>query len=276
MRSEFVIPAKTDNLITFNPFKSIPMLRFLSALLLLGLSTGAFAQGRMSSTEIGFDYNLDHEFLLSERVAREGNRYKVFLRFRLNSGNVKMGDYELSYDLRGSYIDEKKIDGSVKLEDSDIIDNGFREFTFAFEFEKSNDQNLLVLQVENIVRNRKYQKDIPLSSANGINHQPFLLFDAEKDIPFFENYINIKGTVRVKNVFGNSTSFSIKGLENNLQVAMPPFDDSEREDPDEVSLDTVYGVLEGEAFTFPASGFYEISASDDQRSVTGLLVTDSF
>ena len=269
--------AKTDNLFTFNSFKPIPMLRFLSVLLLVGLSTGVFAQGRMSSTEIGFSYNLDHEFLLSERVARQGNLYKVYIRFRLNSGNVKIGDYELSYDLRSSYIDEKKINSSVLLEESNVIDNGFREFTFAIEFEKSDDDNLLVLQVENIVRNRKYQKDIPLSSANGIDHNPFLLFDAEKDIPFFENYINTKGTIRVKNVFGNSGSFSIKGLENNMQVAMPPFDDSDREGPDEISLDdTVYGILEGEAFTFPTPGFYEISAAEDENSVTSLLVTDAF
>ena len=164
--------AKIDNLITFDSYKPTAMLRFLSALLFMGLSAGLFAQSRMSSTEIGYSYNMDHEFLITERVARAGNRYKVFLRFRLNSGMVKISDYELSYDLRASYIDEKKINGSVVLDTSHVIGNGFREFIYAFEFETTSDQNLLVVQVENITRDRRYMKDILLKSDNGLERQP--------------------------------------------------------------------------------------------------------
>ena len=230
------------------------MLRFLSVLLLVGLSTGVFAQGRMSSTEIGFSYNLDHEFLLSERVARQGNLYKVYIRFRLNSGNVKIGDYELSYDLRSSYIDEKKINSSVLLEESNVIDNGFREFTFAIEFEKSDDDNLLVLQVENIVRNRKYQKDIPLSSANGIDHNPFLLFDAEKDIPFLRRKLGV--------VFQDFKLLNDRTVKDNLLFVLKATGWKDKPKMDERINSVLAKVdMETKAFKYP----YELSGGEQQR-----------
>jgi len=77
--------------------------------LFLVLVSGLMAQSRMSSAEISYLYNQEHEFITQYKVASNGDRVKVYLRFILNSGNVKISDYRLSYDIRASYIDEKRL-----------------------------------------------------------------------------------------------------------------------------------------------------------------------
>ena len=242
----------------------------------LFISMGLSAQSRMASAETSYLYDLDHEFLIDYAVASQGDRYKIFLRFKLNSGMVKIGDYEISYDLRNSYIDEKRIDSSVKLDSSHVVDVGFREFTYAFEFQKSSDQSMAVVQISNIIKNKKYYRDITLSTKSSAVYQPFLLFQADKEVPLFNRYLNLDTSFRVKNVFGNANSFSIQGVENNAGVAMPPFDDGSPNANEAVSIDTVYGVKNNEAFTFSTPGFYEITADTDGSATLGVLVTDSF
>lgn len=268
--------AGQDNLITFDTVKLEFMLRTLSLFIFLLIGTGLFGQSRMSSSEISHLYKTDHEFIINEQVAREGNRYKVFLRFRLNSGMVKISDYELSYDLRGSYISEKLINSAVTLDSSHVIDNGFREFTYAFEFEISGEQSLLVIQIDNLVRNRRYHKDISLTSATSNDYQPFLIFEEDKDLPYFQNYVNAGTNLRLKNVFGEAKSFSIQGKTNFQPVAIPPFDASDRNTQAPTLMDTVYGVLPGEVFNLSTPGFYEISADASETMVSSILVTDSF
>lgn len=267
---------RPHNLITFDTAKRTIMFRIASFLLLCTFTIALQSQSRMSSAEISYLYDTDHEFQITERIAREGNKFKAFIRFRLNSGMVKISDYAISYDLRGSYIDEKLINSATKLDSGHVIDNGFREFTYAFEFETTDDQNLLILQIENLVRDKKFMKDITLKSPNGPDFQSFLIFQEDKEIPYFEKYINLDTKIRIKNVLGNASSFSIKGREDNESIAMPPFDESQRDPAETIPLDTVYGVLADEVFEFSTPGFYEISADADTQKMTGILVTDAY
>lgn len=245
------------------------------AILMLG-TVATSAQSRMSSAETSYLYDMDHEFLIDHRVAAEGNSHKVYLRFRLNSGMVKISDFDISYDLRSSYIDEKLLNSGTKLDTSHIVGNGFREFFYAFEFEKEEDQNLLVIQIDNITKNRRFLKDIVLSTNNGTIFQPFLVFDSESDLPVFDPYVSTDARVKIKNVIGSSASFSMTGRENNAPVAIPPFDDATVNELHEMPLDTVYGVRADEEFQFSNPGFYKVTDNDDPASVMGLLVTDDY
>lgn len=252
------------------------MLRnLIIALLVLG-TTAVSAQSRMSSAETSYLYDMDHEFLVDHQIAASGNSFKVFLRFRLNSGMVKIGDYDLSYDLRASYIDEKLINSGIKLDTGNIVGNGFREFIYAFEFEKEEDQNILVIQIDNITKNRRYLKDIALSTKNSTKFQPFLIFDSETDLPVFEPYISTDAKIKIKNVIGKNTSFSMSGRENNMPIAIPPFDADSKNELVEIPIDTVYGVKADEAFLFSNPGFYQVSANDATDQVMGVLVTDGY
>lgn len=252
------------------------MLRNLIIAILMLSTVGASAQSRMSSAETSYLYDMDHEFLIDHRVAAEGNTYKVFLRFRLNSGMVKISDYELSYDLRTSYIDERILNSGTKLDTASIIGTGFREFYYAFEFEKEENQTLLVIQIDNLAKNRRYQKDIALSTKNSAAFQPFLVFDAERDLPVFEPYVSIDAKIKIKDVLGESSSFSMTGRENNAPIAIPPFDNVSENEWVEVAIDTVYGVNNDEEFQFNNPGFYELTSNDDPKKVMGLLVTDGY
>ena len=252
------------------------MLRNLITAILLFTSLSAFAQSRMSSAETSYLYDADHEFLLDHRIAAEGNKYKVFLRFRLNSGMVKISDYSISYDLRTSYIDEKLINGGVKIDTAQLINTGYREFFYAFEFERKSNHNLLVVQVNNVSKDKKYFKDILISSENTPDFQSFLVFDAESDLPVFDRYINAERKIKVTNVFGNTGSFSITGRENNAPIAIPPFDDTSKKKLNVVSIDTIYGVNANESFQLATPGFYEITSNDVADHTTGLLVKDDY
>lgn len=252
------------------------MLRNLITAILLFSTLGVSAQSRMSSAGTSYLYDTDHEFLIDHRIAAEGNKFKVFLRFSLNSSMVKISDYDISYDLRASYIDEKLLNGAIKIDTSNLISTGYREFFYSFEFEKEKGQTLLVIQVDNIARDRRYFKDILLSSKNSPDYQPFLVFDVESDLPVFDSYVNTDQKIKLKNILGDESSFSITGRENNAPIAIPPFDDETKNEMAQIPLDTVYGVKVNEEFQLFNPGFYEITANETADKVAGLLVKDEY
>ena len=154
------------------------MKRLVFTLILTICAQWLFSQSRMSSADVSFLYNQDHEFLIDHRLAQDGNKVKVYVRFILNSGVVKISDYEIQYDIRDSYIDEKHVNSATRLDSAALIATGFREFIYSFEFEKTPDQSLIVLEVNNILRNRKFLIDIPIQRNKNTRNQPFLIFEA--------------------------------------------------------------------------------------------------
>lgn len=233
------------------------------------------AQGRMSSAEISYLYNQEHDFIIQQRVASEGNKVKAYVRFILNSGSVKISDFRLSYDLRSSYIDEKQVNSSVAIDSSHVIDIDFRQYVYAFEFEKGESDKLLVIDVYNIARDQHYSLDIPLV-INDWTPPPYLIFESDKEVPYFASYLNKDYPVRVLNAFGSDASYQIRGIENNKAVAMPPFNETNPEAPSEVALDTLYGVNESEVFRFYNEGFYTLQTADYPGQSLSILVTDEF
>lgn len=251
----------------------IKRLALISLLLIFALKLSA--QSRMSSAEISYLYNEKNEFLVQHRVASEGNKVKVYLKFILNSGNVRISDYKLSYDVRSSYIDEKEVNSSVVIDSANVIDVAFRQYVYAFEFDKLDSDALLVIDVYNMARDKHYNSDIPLVIKDW-SPAPFLLFEADRDIPYFASYINKEYPVRVMSPFSTNASYELNGVTNNQPVGLPPFDDSQKEGPTEVPLDTAYGVNHGEQFEFYTEGLYKIQSQDYADHQLSIVVTDEF
>ena len=236
------------------------------------------AQERMSSSEMSYLYNADHEFLVDYRLAESGNQVKVYLRFTLNSGSVSISDYVIRYDLRENYISEKKTGAGLRLDSSHVVASGFRELYYLVELERSDAEHLLALEIENVVRNRKYFLDIPLVRKSGVRYQPFLLFDTERDIPYFSRYINAGTDVRIRNVFGEGNGYEIRYGIQNASPALPPFDETPIDPSNEILFDSVLYSQEGERFTFGPEGVYKIRGLNDTLSDNHLclFVANSF
>ncbi|WP_339701502.1 GWxTD domain-containing protein [uncultured Roseivirga sp.] len=252
------------------------MKRLVFTLILTICAQWLFSQSRMSSADVSFLYNQDHEFLIDHRLAQDGNKVKVYVRFILNSGVVKISDYEIQYDIRDSYIDEKHVNSATRLDSAALIATGFREFIYSFEFEKTPDQSLIVLEVNNILRNRKFLIDIPIQRNKNTRNQPFLIFEAQRNVPYFSRFVNLDQAVRLVNVFGNDGKYQVQGVVNNQAVAIPTFDEGRVQAPTVIEIDTLYGPVEGEIMKFSTAGYYVINDSTEPSNSMGILVTDSF
>ena len=172
-------------------------MRHLVTLVFFFISLGLIGQARMNSSEVGYIYDLEHEFLIDHRIASSGNQHKVFIKFGLNSGNVKITDYLITYDTRSNYMAEKAPNAEIRLDSSHIAYTGYREFVFAFELETSANEGLIVVDFYNIPKNRRYKYDIPIVKDD-IRPNSFLLFESELDIPYFASYLNTNETVGSK------------------------------------------------------------------------------
>tara|TARA_A100000171_G_C2134457_1_gene149120 strand:+ start:469 stop:1689 length:1221 start_codon:yes stop_codon:yes gene_type:complete len=252
------------------------MKRLVFTLILTICAQWLFSQSRMSSADVSFLYNQDHEFLIDHRLAQDGNKVKVYVRFILNSGVVKISDYEIQYDIRDSYIDEKHVNSATRLDSAALIATGFREFIYSFEFEKTPDQSLIVLEVNNILRNRKFLIDIPIQRNKNTRNQPFLIFEAQRNVPYFSRFVNLDQAVRLVNVFGNDGKYQVQGVVNNQAVAIPTFDEGRVQAPTVIEIDTLYGPVEGEIMKFSTAGYYVINDSTEPSNSMGILVTDPF
>lgn len=252
------------------------MKRLVFTLILTICAQWLFSQSRMSSADVSFLYNQDHEFLIDHRLAQDGNKVKVYVRFILNSGVVKISDYEIQYDIRDSYIDEKHVNSATRLDSAALIATGFREFIYSFEFEKTPDQSLIVLEVNNILRNRKFLIDIPIQRNEHTRNQPFLIFEAQRNVPYFSRFVNLDQAVRLVNVFGNDGKYQVQGVVNNQAVAIPTFDEGRVQAPTVIEIDTLYGPVEGEIMKFSTAGYYVINDSTEPSNSMGILVTDPF
>ncbi len=254
----------------------MPTLKYLWVFILglLWLSE-SMAQKRMSSYDVSFMYDEDHEFLMNYKVASTGNEYKVYLQFMLNSGNVKITDYELNYRLISSYIDEQQIHKIVKLDSSQIIATGFREFIYEISFIRQPNQKILVLDLFNRVKGTHFFMDIPLMLENQ-KPAPFLVFEAERDIPYFPKFLNVKQAFRIVNVFESGGNYKLSGIQNNKRMAPPPFDLNTYNVPAEVKIDTLYGTHENEPLQLLTPGYFSITSSDHQDIQRNIIVHDEF
>ena len=250
-------------------------MRYLVILLSFLFYTAAVAQSKMNSSEIAYLYDLEHEFLIDHRVASENNNYKVFLKFTLNSGNVTIRDYRMTYDVRANYMADKSVSSVVTLDSSNVIHRGFREFIYRFEFDRSEGQNLAVIEIYNVPKNRRFKYDIPLLQ-DGQAPPSFLIYDPLLNIPYFNSYINHKTRVRFGSVFRSDASFEINGRLSNSPIPMPPFDDTAPDLPNSIKIDTSYGAVQNELFTFHTEGFYRINSSNDRSKSIKVLVADEY
>lgn len=244
-------------------------------LLLLLASSTALAQQRMSSTELSYLYDQEHDFIVRYKLASQAQNYKVYFNFMLNDGNSRISDYSFSYDLRDSYITEKSVSTGSPIDSTHVIDIGFREFTYLSAFEVEENENLMVIDIYNKVKDEHYYVDIPLV-RDSEKPSSFLVFEAEKDIPYFPRYLNRNYPIRLKNAFGDSLQYNISGIKNNKTVALPPFEEGPGEAPTEVPLDTLYGTKENEVFEFYNAGFYTINTAQSSIDQLKILVADEY
>ncbi|HEY9117146.1 MAG TPA: GWxTD domain-containing protein, partial [Roseivirga sp.] len=246
----------------------------LSFFLVLTYSA-SFAQTRMSSTELSFIYDQEHEFLIRYKTAAQGNQYKVYINFMLNSGNVKISDYQLSYDIRNSYIDEKPVANQVSIDTSHVVDLAFRQYTYELSFEKEENEKLLVLDVHNLARESHFILDIPLLEGE-IAPPAFLLYDVNKNIPYFSSYINKNEPIKLISPFNEELTYNISATEVNEMTALPPFDETGSIQADKIPLDTVIQVSSNEIFNFGQEGFYTISSPKYSDRPIKILVVDEY
>lgn len=254
----------------------MPTARFLWVLVLgLMLFSESMAQKRMSAYDVSFLYDENHEFLVNYKVASSGSNYKVYLQFMLNSGNVKITDYNLSFDLRANYIDEQKNSNKNKLDSSQIIATGFRQFIYEISFNKQSNQNILVLDVFNRMKDTHFVLDIPLTYKDQAP-APFLVFEAEKNIPYFPKFLSVKQAFRMVNVFGAKGNYELNGIENNKRMAPPPFDLNEYNVPTEIKIDTLYGTNENESMQLYSPGYYRITSPEVVDAERHIIVHDAY
>lgn len=229
----------------------------------------------MNSTEIGYIYDLEHEFLINHRIASDNNKYRIFLQFTLNSGNVKINDYTISYDLRANYMSDKLMDSEIRLDSAHLIYTGYRAFVYQIDIEKTEGQNLAVFEIFNNPKNKRSKYDIPLME-DGQSPGPFLLYDASINIPYFDHYVNRGSQLRLGNVFKSDDTFKITKVSGNQPTPLPPFDDSARELLKSNIKDTTFNVRQNELFTFNQTGYYHIERSADPSQKIDFYVADDF
>ncbi len=94
------------------------MIRYIILTALISVCTALSSQNRMSSAELSYLYDADHEFIIDHRLAQSNDQVKIYLKFSLNSGMVKISDYNVRFDIRENYVSEKKSGSSIRLDSS--------------------------------------------------------------------------------------------------------------------------------------------------------------
>ena len=125
------------------------------------------------------------------------------------------------------------------------------------------------------IRNRQYFIDIPLVVGEW-KRAPFLLMQEKKDIPYFGKYLPVNASVRPVHPFNDQVNFEISGLLDESAFPMPPFEESQVEEPTPTPIDTLYGVNNLEAFTFYNEGYFEIKSPQVDGAVLPLLIVDEY
>ncbi len=242
---------------------------------MITLANLTFSQVRMSSGEISYRYNQDHSFIVNEVAALEDNNVKAYFQFILNSGNVRISDFVFSYYLRKNYLDEGSSEEKIKIDTSNIADIGFRQYIFKVEIERASDDNLLVFDIYDRVRDKQYYVDVPLVIGDW-KRPPFIFMNVEEETPYFGKYALVNSAIRPVHLFNPDAKFEMNAVTDQTSFPMPPFEDKASEEPEPIPIDTLYGVNNGEVFTFHNEGIYEFSSPQADGSKLSMLVTDEY
>jgi GWxTD domain-containing protein len=248
---------------------------FYLATSLLFVSLITRAQRTFSDLSTAYRYDIYGDFNLQHHTLFFEDSVTITCQLTLNQ-NCKIDEFNLSYEIQNSYLDESvEFSDSISAED-DIYYSSENKYTYQFSIPKLKEAKLLVLKITRDNQSKVYQYDIRINSSLNFGNSGLHIRDKEGKMPLLQSFVNVDEPISIHCASKSDSVAFVYYYDHDFEEALPPMIIDNKQVKRELIVDSIFSVPMGKEVSFENTGLYFIQLDTTSLEGISLRVEDRF
>lgn len=243
-------------------------------LLIAFFSANVLAQDSFSGLNLSYHYNPNAEIKFQSKIARKQDSLFLFLKLGTLTGVGLEENYTITYGNLSDFSRMPVFQDTINY-DRDLKSTFRNDYFLSLAFPFDYDNDYLVFKIENNNTKNEYYYDIKISSDEDFPVTSYLFYNASKNEPVWNRYINKNDTIEVRNLSGKN---QFTGFVYNLDfnAAEPPMAVISQNVQEKIGIDSSFNLNKNEEFNLEGSKLLFMQADTNSFSGISLRVEDKF
>ena len=261
-----------------NIIMKINDLRFIwLAFLIFTLSSlQAFSQSNYTKKSVAWKYNLDSEYILNYRIAKDDTLYHIYFTLNIPEGIDFEENIGLDYEIKSSLEEEEILLSRTVNYPVHGIGRDSESAYFHIRIPDANNYNVLFLNVRNKVSGEEYTYDIQFISKTKFPSPDFMIYNNSSLLPVCADYITLPETIRIQDFKDEEQEFFVYYYKTDFEVADPPMYRLKKTVSKSMEISTLTKVRSNEPFYMKEEGLYFIQSDTASLSGIGIRVVSNY
>jgi GWxTD domain-containing protein len=249
---------------------------WLIVLLQIIIKIPAFTQTNFTKKSLDWKYNLETEYQINHRIARDDSLYHIYFAINLPKDIDFEENIGLDYEIKASLeAEEILLTRTINYPVHGAGMDAESRF-FHVKVPDANNFNVMFLNVKNKVSGRSYTVDIPFVSAVMYPPPDFIIFNKTTSLPECRDYTHISDSLILYDLTEDNIEYFVYYYSTDFDVADPPMYRLKKSVSKSMEIDSTFTISAGSAFVLKKEGLYYIQSDTSSLSGIGIRVENDF
>lgn len=267
---EYVL--KSNRMMKINVLRFI----FMTIFIVILSSLRTFSQSNYTKRSIDWKYDLNREYELDYRIAKDDSVYHIYFSINIPEGIDFEENVGLDYEIKASLEAEEILFTRTVNYPVHGIGRDSESTYFHIRIPDANNYNVLFLNVVNKISRQEYVYDIQLISKTKFPPPNFMIFNNSSLLPVCSEYVSLPETFSIQGFNEVDKEFFIYYYKTDFEVADPPMFRIKKTVSKSMDISSLTVVKGSEAFTLEEEGLYFIQSDTSSLSGIGIRVVSEF
>jgi len=236
----------------------------------------AFSQSNYTKKSVAWKYDLDSEYILNYRIAKDDTLYHIYFALNIPEGIDFEENIGLDYEIKSSLDAEEILLTRTLNYPVHGIGRDSESTYFHIRIPDANNYNVLFLNVRNKVSGKEYAYDIQFISKTKFPPPDFMIYNNSSLLPVCAEYITLPETIRIQDFEDDEQEFFVYYYKTDFEVADPPMYRLKKTVSKSMEISTLTKVRNNEPFSLKEEGLYFIQSDTASLSGIGIRVVSNY
>lgn len=266
---EYVV--KSNRIMKINDLRFI----WLSFLIFTLSNFQALSQSNYTKTSIDWKYDLNIEYTLNYKIAKDDSTYHIYFNINIPEGIDFEENIGLDYEIKAS-LDAEEIQFTRTINyPVHGIGRDPESTYFHIRIPDANNYNVLFLNVRNKISGKEFTYDIQLISKTKFPPPDFMIFNNSSLLPVCADYISLPETISIQGFGDGDQEFFVYYYKTDFEVADPPMYRIKKTVNKSMDISSLNKVTSNEPFSLEEEGLYFIQSDTSSLSGIGICVVSN-
>lgn len=248
--------------------KAIKTHTLILLLLIIAICAHATSGNESFMTKnIQYKYSDKSEIRLKSKMAYHNQNATIFVKYEFMPDSLD-NNYTYTWAFRSKYDSQVDIESGRIDPFLNLYKRTSNALIVKFEVWFPQKNGILFLNVCNKKTGACYEYDLPVNYELTKPKTDLLVFDAEEDLPFFEDFIPRNKKVKIVSLYENKARVFVYQYKHDFKPASPPMSTRQPEGDGKMKIDSVFAVPTNKALKFSGSSLFFVQK--DTTSIEGI------